>query len=174
MIVSPVFGSVGSWVKSKLHAPPIDQTLVRFLADWYLFNSRELVNKVNWTILWYLFSKLTQLDICFVSQRWTLDKEVPFLLLMFPTRVYSNDKQRELNAFLIGMSWLKSLQAILREVWESVGQILRAMWDKYCLQCETNIVQQPKFAPWQKLRKWQNWHGFEKLPSWMKYANFEK
>ena len=85
--------------------------------------------------------------------------------LMFPTRVYSNDKQRELNAFLIGMPRLKSLRAILREVWESVGtnstcnvrqkiicnaiQILHTMWDKYFLQCETNIfcnVRQMLFA----------------------------
>ena len=29
----------------------------------------------------------------------------------------------------------------------SVGQIVREMWDKYCLQSETNIVQKLKFAP---------------------------
>ena len=34
-------------------------------------------------------------------------------------------------------------------------KILFAIQDKYCLQCKTNTVQQPKFAPWQKLRKWK-------------------
>ena len=43
------------------------------------------------------------------------------------TRVYWSDKQ---SVFLIGIPWLKSLRTILREVWESVGQTLRAMGDK--------------------------------------------